>query len=198
MELWRKGASSFVVFFLGLVDQDSFFLQGLADSDIRQRRENDITRVATVLFISRVDASILLRHYNWNVSEVHEAWFANEEHVRRIVGLLEKPVVQFPNARELTCGICFETYPCSRIESVACGHPYEISTKGSYPCSRIESVSCGCLIGKEIYLFPGTYLGVVEKLDHLKIFGTEIAYSEEEIDLVRNLLARHLLQHIDE
>ncbi|KAI9086837.1 hypothetical protein K1719_031160 [Acacia pycnantha] len=74
----------------------------LKDSDIQQRQENDITRVATVLFISRVDASILLRHYNWNVSEVHEAWFANEEHVRRTVRLLEKPVVQFPNARELT------------------------------------------------------------------------------------------------
>ncbi|XP_028780036.1 probable E3 ubiquitin-protein ligase ARI7 isoform X3 [Neltuma alba] len=99
----------------------------LKESDIQERQEDDITRVATVLFISRVDAAILLRHYNWNVSEVHEAWFANEEHVRRTVGLLEKPVLQFPNARELTCGICFETYPCSRIESAACGHPYCIS-----------------------------------------------------------------------
>ncbi|KAI9075506.1 hypothetical protein K1719_042554 [Acacia pycnantha] len=162
------------------------FLQRLNAYD----KGNDICEII-------VDASILLRHYNWNVSEVHEAWFANEEHVRRIVGLLEKPVVQFPNARELTCGICFETYPCSRIESVACGdlplkYPqkdliiYEMHVQGftKHESSRTE--------------FPGTYLGVVEKLDHLKIFGTEIAYSEEEIDLVRNLLARHLLQHIDE
>ncbi|KAI9082012.1 hypothetical protein K1719_036274 [Acacia pycnantha] len=133
----------------------------LKDSDIQQRQENDITRVATVLFISRVDASILLRHYNWNVSEVHEAWFANEEHVRRTVGLLEKPVVQFPNARELTCGICFETYPCSRIESVACGHPYCISCWEGYIGTAINDgpgclmlrcpgPSCGAAVGQDM------------------------------------------------
>lgn len=32
---------------------------------------------------------------------MHEAWFNNEEHVRKTVGLLDKPVVQFPNAREV-------------------------------------------------------------------------------------------------
>ncbi|KAI9104400.1 hypothetical protein K1719_022972 [Acacia pycnantha] len=33
---------------------------------------------------------------------------------------------------------------------------------------------------------------------YLLDFGTKDAYSKEEIDLVRNLLARHLLQHIDD
>ncbi|KAJ1378827.1 putative E3 ubiquitin-protein ligase, partial [Sesbania bispinosa] len=73
----------------------------LKESDIRQRQEDDIARVAAVLSLSKVLASILLRHYNWSVSKVHDAWFADEDRVRKAVGLLEKPVVQYsPNARE--------------------------------------------------------------------------------------------------
>lgn len=32
---------------------------------------------------------------------MHDEWFANEEKVRTAVGLLEKPVVEFPNAKEV-------------------------------------------------------------------------------------------------
>lgn len=32
---------------------------------------------------------------------MHDEWFADEEKVRRSVGLLEKPVVEYPNAREV-------------------------------------------------------------------------------------------------
>ncbi|KAL5990969.1 hypothetical protein ACLOJK_011875 [Asimina triloba] len=74
----------------------------LSEADICQRQEDDITRISTVLSIPRVDASILLRHYNWSVSKVHDAWFADEEKVRKAVGLLEKPIVDpMPNAREV-------------------------------------------------------------------------------------------------
>ncbi|KAI9082777.1 hypothetical protein K1719_035234 [Acacia pycnantha] len=38
---------------------------------------------------------------------------------------------------------------------------------------------------------------LVPVLQHVEIFGTNDAYSKEEIDLVRNLLAGHLLHHID-
>lgn len=37
-----------------------------------------------------------------NVSQVHEAWFANEEKVRKKVGLLEQPVVPLLNSREVS------------------------------------------------------------------------------------------------
>lgn len=37
-----------------------------------------------------------------SVSKVHEAWFADEERVRKMVGLLEELVVWFPNAREVS------------------------------------------------------------------------------------------------
>ncbi|TYK23875.1 putative E3 ubiquitin-protein ligase ARI8 isoform X2 [Cucumis melo var. makuwa] len=96
----------------------------LAEADIQQCQEEDITRVSTVLSISKVAASILLRYYNWSVSKVHDEWFADEEKVRRSVGLLQKPVLRHSNELELPCGICFEIYPLDKIQSAACGHPF--------------------------------------------------------------------------
>ncbi|PKI45111.1 hypothetical protein CRG98_034495, partial [Punica granatum] len=72
----------------------------LGEEDILQRQEDDIIRVSNVLSISKVSAGILLRHYNWNVSKVHDEWFANEEKVRGAVGLLEELLVEFPNDNE--------------------------------------------------------------------------------------------------
>ncbi|KAE9593299.1 putative aminoacyltransferase, E1 ubiquitin-activating enzyme [Lupinus albus] len=117
----------------------------LKESDIRQRQDEDINRVATVLSISEVSASILLRHYNWSVSKVHDAWFADEDSVRKAVGLLEQPVVQCPNDEELTCGICFENYARAKIEMASCGHPYCISCWAGYIGTSIND-GPGCLM----------------------------------------------------
>nr|CAD1822998.1 unnamed protein product [Ananas comosus var. bracteatus] len=72
----------------------------LSEADTRQRQEEDISRVSTVLSISRSTACVLLRHYNWSVSKVHDEWFADEEKVRKAVGLLEQPA-DMPNGREI-------------------------------------------------------------------------------------------------
>ncbi|KAF3454262.1 hypothetical protein FNV43_RR04709 [Rhamnella rubrinervis] len=117
----------------------------LTEGDIHQRQEDDIMRISTVLSISNVAASILLCHYNWSVSKVHDEWFADEEKVRRAVGLLEKPVLDYRNAKELTCGICFEAYPHDRIYSAACGHPFCNSCWAGYISTSIND-GPGCLM----------------------------------------------------
>ncbi|CAK7322591.1 unnamed protein product [Dovyalis caffra] len=117
----------------------------LKEEDIHQRQEDDITRVSTVLSISRVAASILLRHYNWSVSKVHDAWFADEDAVRKSVGLLDKQVVQFSNAQELTCGICFDSFPYEKIISAACGHPFCNTCWSGYISTTIND-GPGCLM----------------------------------------------------
>ncbi|PSS35870.1 E3 ubiquitin-protein like [Actinidia chinensis var. chinensis] len=127
----------------------------LKETDIRQFQEDDVTTVSTVLSISRVAASILLRHHHWSVSNVHEAWFADEDGVRKAVGLLEMPVLQFPNAKELTCGICFESYPRDGIISAACGHPFSYmstSIDGGPGCLtlRCPDRSCGAAVGQDM------------------------------------------------
>ncbi|MQL84629.1 hypothetical protein Taro_017138 [Colocasia esculenta] len=95
----------------------------LSEADIRQHQEEDINRISQVLSIPKVDACILLRIYKWSVSKVHDAWFADEESVRKAMGLLEK-AIEMPKTRELTCGICFEDYSHNKMSSAACGHPF--------------------------------------------------------------------------
>ncbi|KAI7979150.1 putative E3 ubiquitin-protein ligase ARI7 [Camellia lanceoleosa] len=116
----------------------------LKDADIRQHQEEDITTVSTVLSISREDASILLRHYHWSVSNVHEAWFADEDRVQSC-GLVRARVVQFQNAKELTCGICFESYPLDRISAATCGHPFCSTCWRAYMSTSIDG-GPGCLV----------------------------------------------------
>uniref|UniRef100_A0A6N2LQ40 RBR-type E3 ubiquitin transferase n=1 Tax=Salix viminalis TaxID=40686 RepID=A0A6N2LQ40_SALVM len=113
----------------------------LSEGDIRQRQDDDIMRIATVLSISKVAASILLR----SVSKVHDEWFVDEEKVRRAVGLLEEPAVPFPNGREMTCGICFESYPSERLRAAVCGHPFCNSCWAGYISTAIND-GPGCLM----------------------------------------------------
>ncbi|KAE8664109.1 putative E3 ubiquitin-protein ligase ARI8 [Hibiscus syriacus] len=117
----------------------------LSEVDIRQHQEDDIMRISTVLSISKVEASILLRYYSWSVSKVHDEWFADEEKVRRSVGLLEKPVVPFLDGREMICGICFDNYSYDRIHSAACGHPFCKSCWAGYISTAIND-GPGCLM----------------------------------------------------
>ncbi|CAH9077407.1 unnamed protein product [Cuscuta europaea] len=116
----------------------------LNEADIHQRQEESITKIATVLSISKVAAGILLRHYNWSVSKVNDEWFADEVKVRRTVGLLENPT-QLPSDKEITCGICFEMCPRAGISSVACGHPFCFTCWQGYISTSIND-GPGCLM----------------------------------------------------
>ncbi|KAH6834379.1 IBR domain-containing protein [Perilla frutescens var. hirtella] len=116
----------------------------LNEDDIRQHQEESITQISTVLSISRVAASILLRQYNWSVSKVNDEWFADEEKVRKTVGLLENDT-PLPADQELTCGICFENYPRDRMRAVACGHPFCVVCWKGYIGTSIND-GPGCLM----------------------------------------------------
>ncbi|KAK6930592.1 Zinc finger, C3HC4 RING-type [Dillenia turbinata] len=133
----------------------------LKEEDIREHQEEDIASVSAVLSISRVAACILLRHYNWSVSKVNDEWFADEARVRQAVGLLEKPVVEFPNAPEVICGICFESYSHKGIDSAACGHPFCRACWAAYMSTsiadgpgclmlRCPDPSCGAAVGQDM------------------------------------------------
>uniref|UniRef100_A0A1J3E640 RBR-type E3 ubiquitin transferase n=3 Tax=Noccaea caerulescens TaxID=107243 RepID=A0A1J3E640_NOCCA len=117
----------------------------LKEEDIRRHQKDDIGRVSMVLSISQVEAIILLLHYHWSVSKVHDEWFADEERVRRTVGILEGPVVTTPDDGELTCGICFESFLPEEILSVACGHPFCPTCWTGYISTTIND-GPGCLM----------------------------------------------------
>ncbi|KAJ8563390.1 hypothetical protein K7X08_031842 [Anisodus acutangulus] len=117
----------------------------LKEEDIRQRQEDDMTTISTLLSIPREAACILLRCYNWSVNKVHEEWFADEERVRKSAGLLEKPVVPLSRVKEVACGICFENYPPDGIISVGCGHPFCSTCWKAYITTSIND-GPGCLM----------------------------------------------------
>lgn len=134
----------------------------LNEADIHSRQEDDIMKISSILSISNVDAAILLRHYNWSVSKVNDEWFADEEKVRRVVGLLEEPR-SLPKAKELTCGICFEVYQCDGMRSAACGHPFCVTCWQGYISTSINDgpgclmlrcpdPSCGAAVGQDMIL----------------------------------------------
>ncbi|XP_042483690.1 probable E3 ubiquitin-protein ligase ARI8 [Macadamia integrifolia] len=118
----------------------------LSEVDIRRRQDQGIKTISTVLSISRSWSSILMCHYNWNISKVHEAWFTDEEKVRKSLGLLEKPNFEFPeNFQELVCPICFENYPLDKMASVDCGHFFCVTCLGGYISTSIND-GPGCLM----------------------------------------------------
>ncbi|KAL4561044.1 hypothetical protein LXL04_033206 [Taraxacum kok-saghyz] len=116
----------------------------LKEDDISQRQEDDITTICSVLSISRDSACMLLRRYNWNVTNVHEYWFANEDEVRKAVGLMDNTNIKPPKSGELHCGICFESYPLDNISSAACGHPFCNTCWTAYISTSIND-GPGCL-----------------------------------------------------
>lgn len=53
--------------------------------------------------------------FDRNVGKVHDEWFADEDKVRRVVGLLEKPVVKFPNGEEVSSQFPIQNFRVSAL-----------------------------------------------------------------------------------
>ncbi|KAI3880487.1 hypothetical protein MKX03_001696 [Papaver bracteatum] len=111
----------------------------LIEEDIRQQQQEDITQVSNFLLISRVSATILLRHYNWDVEKAHEAWFTNEEKVRKDVGLLEEQVVPIQNIENIIkCSVCFDDFDRDVMSAANCGHLFCESCWTQYISMKIN------------------------------------------------------------
>ncbi|TKY67742.1 E3 ubiquitin-protein ligase ARI7 [Spatholobus suberectus] len=119
----------------------------LSESDIKRLQDTDINEVSSILVISRVGACLLLIHHEWSVLKVHEAWFDDEERVRKAIGLLKQQEGQvgFPNSKTLTCEICFDVASCDKVRSASCGHPYCILCWKRYVETSIDEGPDKCL-----------------------------------------------------
>lgn len=118
----------------------------LKKEDVRQRQEDAIAEVSTVLSVPRPAATILLHRFNWSVSQVHEGWFADEDGVRKSVGLLDhtRPFSDIDASDRITCGICLDPYPPAEIFPAGCGHPFCRECWGGYIRTSIND-GPGCL-----------------------------------------------------
>lgn len=96
----------------------------LQEDDINKRQEDQISHASLILSIPEVSASKLLYYYKWNVSQLHDEWFADEEKVRTAVGLPSDAVSISGTDELITCGICFDPFPIEEFHQMVCGHWY--------------------------------------------------------------------------
>ncbi|KAL5707849.1 RBR-type E3 ubiquitin transferase [Ranunculus cassubicifolius] len=116
----------------------------LSEEIIESRQEEDINEISNVLSVSKQFARALLRNYNWNVSVVTEAWFADEEKVKKTLGLFEAPIVCYRDSEKLMCRICFDDFRRSVMYATSCGHPFCGTCWKSYISIAIQD-GAGCL-----------------------------------------------------
>ncbi|KFK36711.1 hypothetical protein AALP_AA4G159700 [Arabis alpina] len=119
----------------------------LKEDDVRKHQEDAIKRVSTVLSVTETEASVLLLHYQWNVSKIDDEWFADEERVRRTVGILKKALAIGHRFLEVTCRICFDMFLHKDMESVSCGHVFCSTCWNGYLRTSIND-GAGCLMLK--------------------------------------------------
>ncbi|KAL3678281.1 hypothetical protein R1sor_021237 [Riccia sorocarpa] len=138
----------------------------LSEADIRQRQDESINTITNFLSVSTVEAGILLRHFKWSVGKVNDEWFADEESVRKSVGLssARSENRRKPLAENLKCAICFEMYPVPTMKSSAgCEHYFcEACWRGyihTAVCDgpgcltlRCADPACGSAIGENMVL----------------------------------------------
>ncbi|KMT10203.1 hypothetical protein BVRB_5g119640 [Beta vulgaris subsp. vulgaris] len=116
----------------------------LKEADIRKRQEEDILHVSGTLSVPEVTASKLLYHYKWNVSQLHDEWFADEGEVRDRVGLPSFRVELSATNEGATCGICFDILPLADFYPMICGHLYCKTCWKGYMKTAIQD-GPGCL-----------------------------------------------------
>ncbi|XP_074291227.1 putative E3 ubiquitin-protein ligase ARI8 isoform X2 [Silene latifolia] len=115
----------------------------LSKVDVGRILDGKISTVSTVLSLSRSDAIVLLQHFNWGVSWVHEEWLASEETVRKAVGLFERPVVE--TSEDVTsCSLCREGHAAENMLAVSCGHQICAACWTAYVSEAIND-GPGCL-----------------------------------------------------
>ncbi|KAF9612152.1 hypothetical protein IFM89_038340 [Coptis chinensis] len=133
----------------------------LTEEEIKACQDEAITEVESVLSLPRDSAIVLLCEYNWRVSNVTDDWFADEDKVRKKVGLLVKPVVYYLPDKKINCRICFDDFCPRDMVSVACGHLFcKLCWKGYITTSindgpgcltlRCPEIKCPAIVGQDI------------------------------------------------
>ncbi|KAI3880485.1 hypothetical protein MKX03_001693 [Papaver bracteatum] len=132
----------------------------LKEEDVFKRQEEFITQTSTSLSIPTESATILLLYNNWDVDKAQDAWFADEDKVRKDVGLQE--VVPIHNTENINkCTICFDEFGRDGMCATTCGHLFcnmcwaqyvSIKIIDGPGCIRLRcpEPSCGVAVGQDM------------------------------------------------
>eukprot|EP00823_Brevimastigomonas_motovehiculus_P006365 TRINITY_DN526_c0_g1_i1.p1 TRINITY_DN526_c0_g1~~TRINITY_DN526_c0_g1_i1.p1 ORF type:complete len:597 (-),score=160.21 TRINITY_DN526_c0_g1_i1:166-1956(-) len=93
---------------------------------LAEQKESLIKQASELLFVTLEEASLLLRHYQWNSMKLREEWFKDQEKVRKTVGLSAKSNKE-SKVVDKTKKIQCQTAYCDEVtadlgSSLNCGH----------------------------------------------------------------------------
>lgn len=161
----------------------------LKDFDIRQLVKEDISKISAILSVPRDVSLALLRRYNWKVDRANEEWFANEQEVRKSIGMFlcdndnnnYVPVSKKSKKNDniVNCGICFEEY--NDVVYATCRkHPFcklcwekyigaSINYSGPNKCLalRCPDPSCEAMVGESIIVELASEIDKSKYYDYL-------------------------------
>ncbi|TMW86750.1 hypothetical protein EJD97_020929 [Solanum chilense] len=161
----------------------------LKDFDIRQLVKEDISKISTILSVPRDVSLALLRRYNWKVDRANEEWFANEQEVRKAIGMflcdndnnnyVSVSKKSKNNDNIVNCGICFEEY--NDVVYATCRkHPFcklcwekyigaSINYSGPNKCLdlRCPDPSCEAMVGESIIVELASEIDKSKYYDYL-------------------------------
>lgn len=163
----------------------------LSLKDISERQRKAISTVCNVLSVSDAEASIILRHFYWDINNVYDQWFVNEEKVRNAVGLL----LHEPNVNEeensIRCPICFDDYKMGDMKKLKyCGHRFCEECWRIYIHTSISNEGAGCLDLRCPNVIPKC--GAVVGADMVFSLGlSEEDYSKYRIYVVRSYVEQN-------
>ncbi|KAK2381400.1 RING/U-box superfamily protein [Trifolium repens] len=128
-------------------DEDENHFSVLTESDIKRLQNEDIDHISSILSLSKPTSSLLLSHFNWNITQVMESWFDNPQKVQKITGLSSNQhqlqELGFPISSQIrTCDICFDTFSKDDIKSSWCGHLFCIDCWNQYIDTNIDDRNC--------------------------------------------------------
>ncbi|KAK9809736.1 hypothetical protein WJX73_001188 [Symbiochloris irregularis] len=116
--------------------------QVFSEAELRERQQQALSAVTSVLSIDENDAARLLRKYKWDPNQANEEWFMNADSIRKEVGLSDH---RAPPTRSKTavCSICFDSHKAGSMCAAACGHLYCKNCWRSYAETAVnEGPSC--------------------------------------------------------
>ncbi|CAI9094378.1 OLC1v1030103C1 [Oldenlandia corymbosa var. corymbosa] len=112
---------------------DTVEFRVLGGREIQTRVEAHISKISSLISVSKEAALVLLCKYRWDVGRILDEWFSDENKIRQACGLVKFTEDDSSRAGgnrkgEFFCGICLETYHHDAVNSfavrTACGHLY--------------------------------------------------------------------------
>eukprot|EP00727_Mastigamoeba_balamuthi_P007062 m51a1_g2977 hypothetical protein (557) ;mRNA; r:712891-715092 len=117
-------------------DQDEWFVDDdlpdaieefevLEKDQLERLLNQSIDRIASELALSKGEAQLVLRHFNWNEEKLHLSYYDRPDHYLELAGVKHTaPADAQPTSGAFDCPVCLTRVPATETFAAPCGHRY--------------------------------------------------------------------------